>query len=125
LFVWNFELAGASISAKMVSARRTLLLPIALAALALCAGLSACGAFVGGSGAAPGAATSLRTTAVSQIRRAALPAVDGLVEGSSVATSLAVTTAAWWANIVLVIIPLSFLIILYLQSERTLSQESK
>mmetsp|Transcript_58347 Transcript_58347/g.147945 ORF Transcript_58347/g.147945 Transcript_58347/m.147945 type:complete len:104 (+) Transcript_58347:67-378(+) len=103
----------------MASARRSLLLPTALAAFALCAVLSACCAFVGSS-APPAVGASLR--AGTQTRHA-LP-VD-LVEGSSLATSLAVTTAAWWANIVLLIIPLTFLIILYLQSERTLAEGRK
>mmetsp|Transcript_58345 Transcript_58345/g.147941 ORF Transcript_58345/g.147941 Transcript_58345/m.147941 type:complete len:104 (+) Transcript_58345:71-382(+) len=103
----------------MAFSRRSLLLPAALATLALCGVLSACGAFVGGS-APPAAGASLRATAQAQ---RALPV--GLAEGSSVATSLAVTTAAWWANIVLLIIPLTFLIILYLQSERTLAEGRK
>mmetsp|Transcript_58343 Transcript_58343/g.147936 ORF Transcript_58343/g.147936 Transcript_58343/m.147936 type:complete len:104 (+) Transcript_58343:87-398(+) len=103
----------------MAAARRSLLLPVVLAAFALCAVLSSCGAFVGGS-APPASGASLRTAAQAQ---RALPV--GLAEGSSVATSLAVTTAAWWANIVLLIIPLTFLIILYLQSERTLAEGRK
>ena len=42
---------------------------------------------------------------------------------TEVTTALAVSTPGWWANIVGVMVPLTFLIVLYLQSERTLSEE--
>eukprot|EP00443_Scrippsiella_acuminata_P055674 CAMPEP_0115501916 /NCGR_PEP_ID=MMETSP0271-20121206/68655_1 /TAXON_ID=71861 /ORGANISM="Scrippsiella trochoidea, Strain CCMP3099" /LENGTH=109 /DNA_ID=CAMNT_0002930887 /DNA_START=87 /DNA_END=416 /DNA_ORIENTATION=+ len=105
----------------MATARRApVLIPVALAALALSAAVFfACGAFVGNS--APAVGTSLRAASAGQTALHGLPV--GLVEGSSVSMSLAVTTAAWWANIVLLIIPLTFLIILYLQSERTLAED--
>eukprot|EP00443_Scrippsiella_acuminata_P035838 CAMPEP_0115234654 /NCGR_PEP_ID=MMETSP0270-20121206/34904_1 /TAXON_ID=71861 /ORGANISM="Scrippsiella trochoidea, Strain CCMP3099" /LENGTH=52 /DNA_ID=CAMNT_0002649407 /DNA_START=64 /DNA_END=218 /DNA_ORIENTATION=- len=49
----------------MASARRSLLLPMAIATLALCAALSACGTFVGGS-APPAAGASLRAAVQTQ-----------------------------------------------------------
>mmetsp|Transcript_9124 Transcript_9124/g.32329 ORF Transcript_9124/g.32329 Transcript_9124/m.32329 type:complete len:102 (+) Transcript_9124:87-392(+) len=93
-------------------AARSALLSVVLAAVgALCALHAAASAFVG----ATGAKSALRG-ASSSLTRAALP---GLVEGTSVALSLQVVTAAYWAVLILVTVPCGFLIILYLQSERT------
>ena len=39
---------------------------------------------------------------------------------AQVTTALAVSTPGWWANIVGIMVPLTFLIVLYLQSERTM-----
>eukprot|EP00448_Togula_jolla_P021725 CAMPEP_0170590786 /NCGR_PEP_ID=MMETSP0224-20130122/12055_1 /TAXON_ID=285029 /ORGANISM="Togula jolla, Strain CCCM 725" /LENGTH=78 /DNA_ID=CAMNT_0010914605 /DNA_START=103 /DNA_END=336 /DNA_ORIENTATION=- len=59
-------------------------------------------------------ATSLRgNTARQALSPESMPEVD-----TSVLTALAVSTPGWWANIVFVVIPCGFLIILYLQSER-------
>mmetsp|Transcript_45638 Transcript_45638/g.118650 ORF Transcript_45638/g.118650 Transcript_45638/m.118650 type:complete len:104 (+) Transcript_45638:50-361(+) len=98
-----------------MAASRSTVLPLALIALAFVGALYSTGAFV--NGAAPLASSSVLRGRVSQ---QALPV--GLVEGTSVATSLQVVTAAYWANLVLVVVPVGFLIILYLQSERTKAQ---
>ena len=84
---------------------RSVLLPLALAVLALLCGASC---FVGGSKAP--ATSALRAT---QMR--AVP-MDVVAE-SSVTTALAVSTPGWWANIVGLMVPLIFLVVLYLQSE--------
>mmetsp|Transcript_53333 Transcript_53333/g.170888 ORF Transcript_53333/g.170888 Transcript_53333/m.170888 type:complete len:104 (-) Transcript_53333:118-429(-) len=99
-------------------AGRSALLPVALLALAAAALLLGPGAFVGGRAQAP-ATASLRSGAA----RAALPLGAGAVAESSVATALAVSTPGFWANIVTVLVPCSFLIILYLQSERTKAEQ--
>mmetsp|Transcript_20721 Transcript_20721/g.64738 ORF Transcript_20721/g.64738 Transcript_20721/m.64738 type:complete len:105 (+) Transcript_20721:128-442(+) len=95
-------------------AGRPMLLPAALLALAAAAALCGASAFVCGSyGASP--TPSVRAGAT----RSALPAGAEILADTSVATSLAVSTPGFWANIVTVLVPCSFLIILYLQSERT------
>mmetsp|Transcript_88142 Transcript_88142/g.273834 ORF Transcript_88142/g.273834 Transcript_88142/m.273834 type:complete len:105 (+) Transcript_88142:98-412(+) len=95
-------------------AGRPMLLPAALLALAAAAAFCGTSAFVGGNYRAS-STVSLRAGAA----RGALPAGAEILADSSVATSLAVSTPGFWANIVTVLVPCSFLIILYLQSERT------
>mmetsp|Transcript_67848 Transcript_67848/g.194879 ORF Transcript_67848/g.194879 Transcript_67848/m.194879 type:complete len:103 (-) Transcript_67848:141-449(-) len=95
-----------------MAASRSVALPVILVVLALVGAFSATGAFV--TGVAPTSASIALRGVVSQ---QALPI--GLVEGTSLATSLQVVTAAYWAVLILVTVPCGFLIILYLQSERT------
>eukprot|EP00930_Biecheleria_cincta_P097921 TRINITY_DN895_c0_g3_i2.p1 TRINITY_DN895_c0_g3~~TRINITY_DN895_c0_g3_i2.p1 ORF type:complete len:119 (+),score=24.29 TRINITY_DN895_c0_g3_i2:52-357(+) len=96
-------------------AARRVLLPLLIAAVA-CTSLLYGLSFVCGSSPSASAATrSLRTS------QRAVP-----VElGSSVATALEVTTAAWGANIALLLVPFTFLIQLYLQSERTKAERAE
>mmetsp|Transcript_86709 Transcript_86709/g.187570 ORF Transcript_86709/g.187570 Transcript_86709/m.187570 type:complete len:97 (+) Transcript_86709:58-348(+) len=96
-----------------MAASRPVLLPLLLAACALFGALSFCG------GAAPVTGAALRGNTA----RAAVP--EAMALESSLTTALAVSTPGWWANIVGVMVPLTFLIVLYLQSERTISQEAK
>merc|ERR1719150_3112347 len=96
-----------------MAARRTIL-PALCLALAVAA-LFRPAAFV--SGLAP--ASPLSSTRGMALR--SLPA--GAVAETSVATSLAVSTPGFWANIVTVLVPITFLIVLYLQSERTKAEE--
>mmetsp|Transcript_112154 Transcript_112154/g.250320 ORF Transcript_112154/g.250320 Transcript_112154/m.250320 type:complete len:104 (-) Transcript_112154:146-457(-) len=101
----------------MAAARRTLL-PAALLALALVGALYEAGTFVnGGRPATP--VTSLRGGTAQQ----ALPAEAMALAETSVVTSLQIQTPAWWANILGVILPCTFLIVLYIQSERTKAEE--
>mmetsp|Transcript_20717 Transcript_20717/g.64721 ORF Transcript_20717/g.64721 Transcript_20717/m.64721 type:complete len:105 (+) Transcript_20717:128-442(+) len=95
-------------------AGRPMLLPAALLALAAAAALCSTSTFVCGSHRASPTLSSRASTA-----RSALPAGAELLADTSVATALAVSTPGFWANIVTVLVPCSFLIILYLQSERT------
>eukprot|EP00448_Togula_jolla_P004635 CAMPEP_0170594880 /NCGR_PEP_ID=MMETSP0224-20130122/14242_1 /TAXON_ID=285029 /ORGANISM="Togula jolla, Strain CCCM 725" /LENGTH=102 /DNA_ID=CAMNT_0010918979 /DNA_START=52 /DNA_END=360 /DNA_ORIENTATION=+ len=97
---------------------RSALLPVVLVAALVFGALHETVSFVDGSRPAQ-PATALRTA-----RRAFSP--DSVPEvGSSVLTALAVSTPGWWANIVFVVIPCGFLIILYLQSERVRVAEEK
>ena len=68
---------------------------------------------------AAGAASTVNFDA---LREGVAPAQAMALE-SSLTTALAVSTPGWWANIVGIMVPLTFLIVLYLQSERTLSEE--
>mmetsp|Transcript_67850 Transcript_67850/g.194883 ORF Transcript_67850/g.194883 Transcript_67850/m.194883 type:complete len:103 (-) Transcript_67850:126-434(-) len=95
-----------------MAASRSTVLPVALVVLAFAAAFYSSGAFV--NGVAPTSTSAALRGVVSQ---QALPI--GLVEGTSIATSLQVVTAAYWAVLILVTVPCGFLIILYLQSERT------
>eukprot|EP00930_Biecheleria_cincta_P043594 TRINITY_DN2991_c0_g1_i1.p1 TRINITY_DN2991_c0_g1~~TRINITY_DN2991_c0_g1_i1.p1 ORF type:complete len:118 (-),score=23.20 TRINITY_DN2991_c0_g1_i1:166-471(-) len=96
-------------------ASRRVLLPFLLAVMA-CASAVWSMSFVYGS--SPSATPTTRSLRVSQH---AVP-----VElGSSVATALEVTTAAWGANIALLVVPFTFLIQLYLQSERTKAERAE
>eukprot|EP00440_Ansanella_granifera_P000119 gb/GFBE01000130.1/.p1 GENE.gb/GFBE01000130.1/~~gb/GFBE01000130.1/.p1 ORF type:complete len:101 (+),score=23.97 gb/GFBE01000130.1/:1-303(+) len=89
---------------------RRVLLPVCLALAALYA-CSVVSAFVyGGRVSTP----SLRPSTA----RAALPVDVALADASSVTTALEVQTPGWWANIILLVVPIWFLITLYLQSER-------
>mmetsp|Transcript_108513 Transcript_108513/g.324481 ORF Transcript_108513/g.324481 Transcript_108513/m.324481 type:complete len:107 (-) Transcript_108513:100-420(-) len=99
---------------------RSALLPLALLALAAAALLCGTSAFVGGR--SPAASTgSLRATTLS--RRALPPGAEGFVAESSLATALAVAAWGMAANIVTVFVPVTFLVVLYLQSERTKAEE--
>mmetsp|Transcript_91891 Transcript_91891/g.255970 ORF Transcript_91891/g.255970 Transcript_91891/m.255970 type:complete len:104 (-) Transcript_91891:170-481(-) len=98
-------------------AGRSLLLPLTLLVLAAVAALCGPTAFVGGQTRAP--STALRTLTPQR----ALPLDMGVPAETSVATALAVSTPGFWANIVTVIVPVTFLIVLYLQSERTKAEE--
>merc|ERR1712039_673965 len=99
-----------SVSTGMVG-NRPIALPLALLMASAIAVLQAALAFVGSS---TSGARALGSSRAGNLR--AVPA--GVVEGSSLATSLAVSTPGMWALTVLTLVPLSFLIILYLQSER-------
>merc|ERR1711988_29545 len=103
-----------SVQSETMAARRVLL-PLLIAAMA-CSALFCGLSFVCGSNPSATATTrSLRTS------RHAVP-----VEfGSSVATALEVTAAAWGANIALLVVPFTFLIQLYLQSERTKAEKAE
>ncbi|CAE8611786.1 unnamed protein product [Polarella glacialis] len=96
---------------------RSMLLPVALVATAVACVL--CGpSFVFGGRAASSSQTSLRTGTAQR----ALPveALDFLADSSMMnAESLEVSTPGWWANIVCLVVPITYLITLYLQSERT------
>ncbi|CAE8689265.1 unnamed protein product [Polarella glacialis] len=95
---------------------RSMLLPAALVATAVACVL--CGqSFVFGGRAASSSRTSLRTGTAQR----ALPFdVDFLADSSILnAESLEVSTPGWWANIVCLVVPITYLITLYLQSERT------
>ncbi|CAK0907476.1 unnamed protein product, partial [Prorocentrum cordatum] len=98
-----------------MGARRASLLSVALLGLAAAAALLSAQAFCG-AGAAPRAVARESTVA-----RAALP-LDGVADASSLMTALQIQQPAWAANLVLVIIPISILIIIYLQSEKTLQE---
>ncbi|CAE8598052.1 unnamed protein product [Polarella glacialis] len=93
-------------------AGRRVILPMALIAVAVLF----CGPSFVGFGAS---STSSRARAGDRTLRGALPA-DFLVDSSvSLAESLEVSTPGWWANIVCLVVPITYLITLYLQSERT------
>ncbi|CAK0808939.1 unnamed protein product [Prorocentrum cordatum] len=98
-----------------MAARRSKLLSAAVlgavAAVALLGALAFCGA-----GAAP--------VARGRVAQGALPmdAVGAVADASSIVTSLQIQQPAWAANLVLVIVPISILIIIYLQSEKTLQE---
>mmetsp|Transcript_61530 Transcript_61530/g.171992 ORF Transcript_61530/g.171992 Transcript_61530/m.171992 type:complete len:104 (-) Transcript_61530:239-550(-) len=95
-------------------AGRSMLLPALFVAAALVLTLGGSGVFVGGR--VQQAGPALRAGAA----RGALPAgLENLAEASSVSTALAVSTPGWWANIVLLITPCAFLVILYLASEKS------
>merc|ERR1719510_2259811 len=94
-------------------ASRSMLLPVVLAVCACWTFLST--AFVGS------ARTLGSTLRGSSVAQGALPV--GAIE-SSLSTSLAVTQAAWGANIVLVVVPITFWVILFLQSERNKNEEN-
>mmetsp|Transcript_1430 Transcript_1430/g.4550 ORF Transcript_1430/g.4550 Transcript_1430/m.4550 type:complete len:104 (-) Transcript_1430:57-368(-) len=98
-------------------AARSNILPLVLLALAAAALLCGTSAFVGGS--APAAGTSLRTATA---QRALPPGADVVAE-SSISTALAVAAWGMAANIVTVFVPVTFLVVLYLQSERTKAEE--
>jgi len=94
-------------------AARRVLLPLLIAAGVVCTSLFCGLSFVSGSNV--GTTRSLRTS------QRAVP-----VEfGSSVSTALEVTAAAWGANIALLLVPFTFLIQLYLQSERTKAEKAE
>ncbi|CAK0800517.1 unnamed protein product [Prorocentrum cordatum] len=59
-----------------------------------------------------------------KVAQGALPVemVDTVADASSIMTALQIQQPAWAANLVLVIIPISILIIIYLQSEKTLQE---
>mmetsp|Transcript_42214 Transcript_42214/g.91997 ORF Transcript_42214/g.91997 Transcript_42214/m.91997 type:complete len:106 (-) Transcript_42214:89-406(-) len=101
-------------------AARSALLPVVLAAVLFAGAVYQTVNFV--EGARPGqSATALRgNTARRAFSPDSMPEVD-----TSVLTALAVSTPGWWANIVFVVIPCGFLIILYLQSERVRVAEEK
>ncbi|CAE8611787.1 unnamed protein product [Polarella glacialis] len=90
-------------------------LPVVL--LAVAAAVCLCGtSFV--CGRSQSSATSLRAGTAQR----ALPveALDFLADSSMMnAESLEVSTPGWWANIVCLVVPITYLITLYLQSERT------
>uniref|UniRef100_A0A6U6VTR1 Uncharacterized protein n=1 Tax=Alexandrium andersonii TaxID=327968 RepID=A0A6U6VTR1_9DINO len=95
-------------------AGRSSVLSLALLGLAGWALLCGCGsAFVGGS--APAPSTGLRTATA---QRALPPGAEQVAE-SSISTALAVSAWGMAANIVTVFVPVTFLIVLYLQSERS------
>mmetsp|Transcript_16964 Transcript_16964/g.35435 ORF Transcript_16964/g.35435 Transcript_16964/m.35435 type:complete len:107 (-) Transcript_16964:75-395(-) len=99
-------------------AGRSALLPLALIVLVASALLYVSGpAFVGGSGLAP--RSSLRTATA---QRVLPPGVEGIAE-SSVSTALAVAAWGMAANIAFVFVPVTFFVILYLQSERTKAED--
>merc|ERR1740138_1993020 len=93
-------------------APRRVLLPVALLALAavFCAP-----AFCGG---APAQAAPRAASA----GRAALPVELADVDVSSVVTALQIQQPAWGANLIAVVLPITILITIYLQSERTLQE---
>eukprot|EP00929_Paragymnodinium_shiwhaense_P079147 TRINITY_DN4114_c0_g7_i1.p1 TRINITY_DN4114_c0_g7~~TRINITY_DN4114_c0_g7_i1.p1 ORF type:complete len:106 (+),score=24.08 TRINITY_DN4114_c0_g7_i1:71-388(+) len=100
-------------------ARRTVLLPTIMLALAACLVFNQALSFVGG-GVQP--KTSLRTT--SAMTRSAVPAdMAPLVDASSMSTALQVSGAAYIFNILILVFPCAFLVFLFLYSERTLSEE--
>mmetsp|Transcript_65776 Transcript_65776/g.148425 ORF Transcript_65776/g.148425 Transcript_65776/m.148425 type:complete len:103 (-) Transcript_65776:100-408(-) len=99
-------------------AARPTLIPLALLALAVLGAFCGLSAFVGGARSAS-TSTSLR---VSTAQRA-LPLEGASIADSSVLTALAVSTPGFWANIVTVMVPVTFLVVLYLQSERTKAEE--
>ncbi|CAK0889569.1 unnamed protein product [Prorocentrum cordatum] len=97
-------------------ARRAPLLAVVLLGAAAAAALCGAGAFCGG-GRAPQAAALRQGPSA----RAALP-VESMADASSIVTALQIQQPAWAANLVLVIVPISILIIIYLQSEKTLQE---
>merc|ERR1711879_438263 len=94
------------------------LLPVGLLTIAVSLALYGSVAFVGGKVKAPSAGLLRASTAQS-----ALPMDADLVLDSSLTTALAVSTPGWWANIAIVVVPVTFLITLYLQSERTKAED--
>ncbi|CAK0875427.1 unnamed protein product [Prorocentrum cordatum] len=97
-------------------ARRAPLLAVVLLGAAAAAALCGAGAFCG-SGRAPQAAARRQGASA----RAALP-VEAMADATSIVTALQIQQPAWAANLVLVIVPISILIIIYLQSEKTLQE---
>merc|ERR1719240_841789 len=95
---------------------RSVILPVCLCigvALALL-----CGSYTfvhGGATAKP----ALRVTAVST---RALP-LGAEVADTSLTSAMVVSEPGWFANIIFLVVPITFLITLYLQSERTLREE--
>merc|ERR1719464_397179 len=98
-------------------ARRTIL-PALLLVVAAAALLSGPATFAVGWSPAS-ATTSTRSTGLR-----ALPTGAEVLAETSVTTSLAVSTPGFWANIVTVLVPITFLTVLYLQSERTKAEEA-
>jgi len=96
-------------------ARRVPLLAVVVLGLNAAAVFLGAGAFCGG-GHAPQSSTNR-----GMVARAALP-VESMVDASSIMTALQIQQPAWAANLVIVIVPVSILIIIYLQSEKTLQE---
>mmetsp|Transcript_17750 Transcript_17750/g.50548 ORF Transcript_17750/g.50548 Transcript_17750/m.50548 type:complete len:108 (+) Transcript_17750:112-435(+) len=100
-------------------ASRSALLPLALLVLAVTALLCGCGSAFAGIRAPAAAGTGVRTATA---QRALPPGAEGIVE-SSVSTALAVAAWGMAANIAFVFVPVTFLVVLYLQSERTKAED--
>jgi len=99
-----------------MATHRPTVLPLALLAAATCLAMHSALVFVGGGVASQRVENPARTVALRAVPAGIVDA--GIVEGSSLATSLNVSTPGMWALIVLTLVPVTFLIILYLQSER-------
>mmetsp|Transcript_17753 Transcript_17753/g.50558 ORF Transcript_17753/g.50558 Transcript_17753/m.50558 type:complete len:107 (+) Transcript_17753:65-385(+) len=99
-------------------AGRSSLLSLVLIVLAATALLSGCGSAFAGIR-APAASTSVRTAPALR----ALPPGAEVIAESSVSTALAVAAWGMAANIAFVFVPVTFLVVLYLQSERTKAED--
>jgi len=96
-----------------MAARRSPVLAVALLAAAALLGSQAfCGLTQ---------STSTSAAARSPVAREALP-VEAMADASSVVTALQIQQPAWAANLVAVVLPITILITIYLQSERTLQE---
>merc|ERR1712039_311192 len=99
---------------------RRVLLPAVLLALLAAILLCSSAAFVNGSVPVSSSAASLR----GGIAQRAVPEVELVTSSMAMADyGMQVSTPGWWANILSIIVPVTFLITLYLQSERTKAEE--